>query len=111
MACAAAAGAVAWLAATGTVSRAAAAPVSLTVVTLRPAPRGQASISRNDRKNTPPGTHSVRTTDAAKSERTALAPARARTGATAAGSPSPAGGLQDAGVTVGSAATSRSCRQ
>src|SRR5579859_2761046 len=80
-------------------------------VALRPAPRGQASISRNARPNTPTWNHRVRTSDAAKSSRTAAVPVRASTGCTAAGSTSPAGGWQDAGVTVGSADTSRSCRQ
>jgi len=53
----------------------------------------------------------VRTSEAAKSCRTALIPAPATIPRTAGESTTPAGGLQDAGVTVGSEATSRSCRQ
>ena len=53
----------------------------------------------------------MRTSDAAKSCRTAVIPAPATIAVHRGGSTTPAGGWQDAGVTVGSAATSRSCRQ
>ena len=54
----------------------------------------------------------MRSSEAAKSSRTAAPPARASTGRAAAGSAAVRPGVrQAAGVTVGSAATSRSCRQ
>ena len=77
-----------------------------------PAPAGSSSMSRKLRPNTPTWNHRIRCTEAAKSSRTAAPPARASTGCAAPGSAR--GRLavrQAAGVTVGSAATSRACRQ
>ncbi len=68
-------------------------------------------MSRKLRKNTPTWNQRVRTTDATKSLRTARAPVAAMTWWAAGEMACPGVGLHDAGVTVGSAATSRSCRQ
>src|SRR5262249_24288897 len=84
--------------------RPAATPPSPGPVPLRPTPRGQASIIRKARPNTPTWNHMVRTSEATKSCRTALTPAPATIWRTVGESTTPAGGLQDAGVMVGSEA-------